>query len=75
MEDKIFAEVDSLNNIHMHNQLRDMGRDISEDSRLLRRLWHWTEKVIDDFSPLSSLSAQSSIPIHSFCTLFNKNLG
>lgn len=56
LEDKSFVEVDSLNNIHMHNQLRDMGRDFTEDSRLPRRLWRWTEKVIDDFSSLSSVS-------------------
>jgi Leucine-rich repeat (LRR) protein len=38
----------------MHNHLRDMGRDIAEElgrcAGETRRLWHWTEQVIDDLS-------------------------
>lgn len=51
--------MDSLNKIHMHDQVRDMGRDIAEDSRLPRRLWHWTENVIDDLLQRSSGSSRS----------------
>jgi len=61
LENKNLVEVDSVNNIYMHDHLRDMGRDIAEDSRLPRRLWRWRENLIDDFLPLSSVSAQSSI--------------
>eukprot|EP00253_Pinus_taeda_P012764 PITA_12764 len=48
LQNKCLLEVDSSNRIHMHDHLRDMGRDIAENSKLRRRLWRWTEDVIDD---------------------------
>lgn len=53
LQNKNLLEVDSSNGIHMHDHLRDMGRDIAEDSKLLCRLWRWT-KAIDDLLRRSS---------------------
>jgi hypothetical protein len=34
LHNKCLVELDSKNNIHMHDHLRDMGRDIAKDSNL-----------------------------------------
>lgn len=34
LHNKCLVELDWKNNIHMHNHLRDMGRDIAKDSNL-----------------------------------------
>jgi hypothetical protein len=52
------VEVDSENVIHMHDHLRDLGRDVAESSSP-RRLWRWTKNVIDDLLHQSSVSVQS----------------
>jgi Leucine-rich repeat (LRR) protein len=35
------------NKIRMHEQLRDMGREIAEASGLPRRIWRWTKNIDD----------------------------
>lgn len=45
---RCLVEVDSRNNIQVHDHLRDMGRDIAKDPELPCRLWRWTEDTIDD---------------------------
>ena len=47
LQDKCLVEVDSSNVMHMHDQVRDMGRDVAEKSSP-HRLWRWTDNIIDD---------------------------
>jgi len=57
LESKCLVEVDSNNYIHMHDHLRDLGRDIARVESP-RRLWHPTENI-NDLLQQSSVSAQS----------------
>eukprot|EP00253_Pinus_taeda_P020269 PITA_20269 len=41
------VDVDSKNDIQMHDHLRDIGRDIAEDPSLPPRLWRCTENTMD----------------------------
>jgi len=47
LQNKCLVEVDSENDIHMHDHLRDLGKDIAKASRLPRRLWRREENVDD----------------------------
>lgn len=71
LENKSLVEVNSLNQIYMHDHLRDVGRDIAEkDSPLARRFWRWTENTIEDLFQQSSVSCPSFNPVNSsiiFC--------
>jgi len=53
---KCLVEVDNENIIHMHDHLRDLGRDLAED----KFLWHLTGNI-DDW-----LHQQSSVSLRSF---------
>lgn len=44
LESKCLVEVDSDNYIHMHDHLRDLGREIARD-KLPLRLWHPTDNI------------------------------
>jgi hypothetical protein len=56
LEGKCLVEVDDKNVIHMHDHLRDLGRDLAED----KFLWHLTGNI-DDW-----LHQQSSVSLRSF---------
>lgn len=53
-------DVDSWNVIHMHDLVRDMGRNVDEKSSQQHRLWSWRDKV----------DQQSSVSFHSFNSLY-----
>jgi hypothetical protein len=57
LQDKSLVEVDGENCIHMHDHLRDLGRQVAASSSPLR-LWR-TESVIEDLLHQSSVSVQS----------------
>ena len=74
IQGKCLVEVNSWNEIEMHDHLRDMGREIAEDSGLPRRIWRWTENTSHDLLQHSSVSAISlnSIILQSF--FFNSSI-
>eukprot|EP00253_Pinus_taeda_P028447 PITA_28447 len=47
LENKCLVEVNNENQIRMHDQLRDLGREIADDASLPRRLWLSPEKIDD----------------------------
>ena len=57
LQDKSLVEVDGWNFIHMHDHLRDLGRQIAAFSSPLR-LWR-SKNVIKDLLHQSSVSVQS----------------
>eukprot|EP00253_Pinus_taeda_P021676 PITA_21676 len=63
LQNRHLVRVDSENGIQMHDHLQDMGRDIAKDmeGRLPRRLWRWTDDVIDDL--LQRTSNEQSIMV------------
>jgi hypothetical protein len=77
LQSRCLVTADSENDIQMHNHLRDMGRDIAEElgrcAGETRRLWHWTEQVIDDLSLTDHVSAQTFYPsIFEFLIIFQE---
>jgi len=58
LEERCLVEVDSENVIHMHDHLRDLGRDIAEAPGLV-----CSTENIDDLLQPSPVSAQSFKPV------------
>eukprot|EP00253_Pinus_taeda_P034129 PITA_34129 len=58
------VDVDSKNDIQMHDHLRDIGRDIAEDPSLPPRLWRCTENTMDVLLQ-QPVSAKSFNPVNS----------
>lgn len=56
LQHKCLVDLDSENNVHMHDHLRDLGRVVAEAS-LPRRLWRCTNNIEDLLQ--SSVSSQS----------------
>eukprot|EP00253_Pinus_taeda_P004392 PITA_04392 len=58
LEGKCLVEVDDKNVIHMHDQLRDLGRQIAEEETP-RRLWRPTGNIDDWFHNYSSVLTEA----------------
>eukprot|EP00253_Pinus_taeda_P034021 PITA_34021 len=54
LQDRCLVEIDSRNCIHMHEHLKDLGRDVAEKLYPFR-LWRWTQNVMDYLSQQSSV--------------------
>jgi hypothetical protein len=71
LQNKSLVEVDGENCIHMHDHLKELGREMAEKSGLrIPRLWDRTERV--DIAPLKQSSVSASV-IKSLESLFNIN--
>lgn len=57
LESKCLVEVDSENRIHMHDLLRDLGRDVAKNA-LPCRIWHGTNNLFQDVFPHSAILRQ-----------------
>jgi hypothetical protein len=60
------------NYIHMHDHLRDLGREIAED-KLPRRLWH-PNRNIDDLAAQAIICKCSIIQTFKIVKFFHRNL-
>jgi len=58
LEGKCLVEVDDKNVINMHDQLRDLGRQIAEEETP-RRLWRPTRDIDEWLHKYSSVRPQS----------------
>jgi hypothetical protein len=50
LENRCLVEVDSENCLRMHDHLRDLGRDMAENSEYPRRLWRPTDNLLHNVS-------------------------
>jgi len=58
LENRCLVEVDSKNRLRMHDHLRDLGRELAENSEYPRRLWRLTDRLLHnvlDQSPVNIL--------------------
>jgi len=60
LRNRCLVTVGTENEIHMHDHLRDLGRDVAE-TLLPRRLWRWTRTVIDDLLELSERPSKIAV--------------
>jgi Leucine-rich repeat (LRR) protein len=72
VQNKCLVEVDSSNEIHMHDHLRHMGREIAESPGLPRRLWREI-KFIDDL--LQQFHGQVVTDVRGIKTLSDAHTG
>lgn len=72
LENKCLVEVDSQNEIRMHDHLRDLGRNIAQEESKPRRLWNATVNNLYDLleQSLSSVSASIIPTIALVTTIF-----
>jgi len=56
LKNRCLVEVDSENCLRMHDHLRDLGRDLAENSEYPRRLWRLTDSLLHNVSDQSPVS-------------------
>nr|ACN40032.1 unknown [Picea sitchensis] len=77
LKNRCLVEVDSENCLRMHDHLRDLGRDLAENSEYPRRIWRMTDSLlhnVSDQSPVRGISMVHRNGSERSCNLSNCKL-